>query len=119
MTCSHGVAGIAGVAAGIAALVFGAAAQAHPGGRYVTKGNIERTISRAATVDLAICRGRGKALAPAPAPLLRYKHFSCVMIASNGSRLCANVHVLHTGRLLFGRIYDGDAASTPPSVCGA
>jgi hypothetical protein len=107
------------VACCIAALALAAVAQAHPGGRYVTKASIERTMARAATVDLAICRGRGRPLAPAAAPLLRYKHFSCVMIASNGSRLCANVHVLRTGRLVFGRIYDGDAPSTPPSVCGA
>jgi hypothetical protein len=94
------------------------AATTHPGGRYGTVGDMERTLQRNSNVLMAICngferpRGRGN-----PKLFWTYKHFRCwVVINSPYRQVCMTIHTLRNGRIVISRsVLARDAL---PGDCG-
>jgi hypothetical protein len=94
-------------------------ASAHSGGQYITVERVQIRLERRDWIQLAVCAGQGRAANPGALPILRrYKHFGCVLFTSTGDTLCARVHVLASGRLRLGTLYDGFDPETPSWACG-
>src|SRR5438045_3653932 len=91
----------------VALLLVGATpANAHPGGRYGTADDMERTLHGNPNVLIAICHGFGspRRRMPGYEQFQAYKHFHCYVVINTPYRqLCLTIHTLRNGRLLISR----------------
>jgi hypothetical protein len=98
---------------GVTAPAFG-----HRPGGWARAEQAERALDARPAFLMTICNGLGRAQRPALPPHRRFRHFGCVIFDSRGRTLCAVVHILQTGRLEVGRLWNGLDPGTPPRACG-
>jgi hypothetical protein len=87
-------------------LVAAPTAAAHPGGRYGTVDDMERTLQQNRNVLLAICNGFGppRRRMPGYEQFQQYKHFHCYVVINTPYRqLCLTIHTLRSGRIFVSR----------------
>ena len=90
----------------VVALAAPPAAPSHPGGRYGTADDMERTLRKDTNVLLAICRGFGppRKRMPGLEQFQAYKHFKCWVVINQPYRqLCLTIHTLRNGRIFVSR----------------
>lgn len=98
----YGVLGSAIATLAIVVLAAASAAPAHPGGRYGTADDMERTLAKDPNVLLSVCNGYGTPRRQMPGfrQFQEYNHFRCWVVINQPYRqLCLTIHTLRNGRI--------------------